>query len=138
MQTATAKLQINRAWFETRRQLEIQLGRHIIQAKSLLAGGAGEMRVLVLRGDGRRRIIDLESPHPVVPGDAMGNADQHQPLQHPIHRDPINRMVRGQRLRHIQVRSGVIEREQTSQHRHARLRQSIRSAADGRLGFGDA
>ena len=142
MRARATKIQIDFGRLETVRQLEaaprLQIGFHCVQTKRLTALGAGKVRVPPMRRRGFRLGIHHKAPHPIVPRDAMCNAHLDQPIEHPIHGDPIDHLMRGNRRRHILMRDGMIRGKQRSQYCHAWLREPFARGADVRFGFGDA
>ena len=142
MRACAAKVQIDLGRLETVGQFEttlrLQIGFHRVQTKRLAALGAGKVRVPPVYRRGLPLGIHHESPHPIIARDAMRNADLDQPIEHPIHRHPIDRLMRGDGRRHILMRDGMICGKQRCQYCHAWLREPFAGSADVRFGFGDA
>ena len=80
--------------------------------------------------------IDHESPNPVISCDAMRDTLIHQPVEYPVNGNTVNRMVIDQHPRNVQMRSRALTRQQTGEHRNARLGEPFAGGADGGFGGG--
>ena len=81
--------------------------------------------------------IHHESPNPIIASNAVRNAKIHEPFEHTVHGDAINRVMIFDHRGDIQMRSRRSTRQQTSQHRNARLREPLAGGADGGIGCGE-
>lgn len=63
----------------------------------------------------------------------MSDALIHQPFEHPVNGDAINRVVISDHPSNIQMRSCRATRQQAGQHRNTWLRQALAGGADVRF-----
>jgi hypothetical protein len=118
-------------------QFHVHFWLHIVEAESLPAGVACEVRVRMIDCFSLACAVNHKTPHPIIARNAMRDADAYQPIQHAINSDAINCVMLRNGGGNIQMRNRMIAGEKSGQHRHSRISHALTRRAQYGFGFRD-
>ncbi len=114
-------IELYRLYGEMRRHTVGNPRFDLVQTEHLAAGRTLEMSVVVL-GIALR---ELEAPRTVFTHDGVHQIALHQPVQHPVKRDPVKRCFLGQGVQQFIVGEGVFRIQQHIQYRNTRRGRAL-------------